>query len=203
MRRRNALLAALLFASADASAAQNVAPDGSKARIPFAERADAVGIRALIANSPQIYDAYLVYVQALRYAGTTPRPDKELMILRTTQLRKGDYEFQGHKRLATTCGWLTNEQAENLGNWRKSTLFTDRQRALLGFADQMLTKGTVDDKTFEPMSKLFTTQEIVELSLTSAFYSGLVQFSTALELEAPASTAATDAMLKAHGCELK
>ena len=41
---------------------------------------------------------------ALRTAATTPRADRELIILRTAQLVGGEYEYAQHKPMAVSCG---------------------------------------------------------------------------------------------------
>jgi len=72
---------------------------------------------------------------AIRFDTKTPRPLVELAILRTAQLWEGDYEINQHRPMMRACGY-TPQQIEAVGNWRASTLFNDRQRALLAYVDQ-------------------------------------------------------------------
>lgn len=57
-----------------------------------------------VAQSPKIFKAYADMALALRTAATTPRADRELMILRAAQLSGGDYEFAQHRPMAVSCG---------------------------------------------------------------------------------------------------
>ena len=102
------------------------------------------------ANAPKLARASLAVAQALRYDAIVSRADKELIILRATQLARGDYQFGQHRRLAISCG-ITEEQIDSLPKWRESKLFSDRQRAVLAFADGMASPDGVDDATFDAM----------------------------------------------------
>src|SRR6266568_4238703 len=56
------------------------------------------------------------------------------------------FDTKTHRPLMRACGY-TPQQIEAVGNWRASTLFNDRQRALLAYVDQAA-RGDVDDATF-------------------------------------------------------
>ena len=77
-------------------------------------------------------------------------PTEATIILRATQLARGDYQFGQHGRLAISCG-ITVEQIDSLPQWRDSKLFSDRHRAVLAFADAMASADGVDDATFDAM----------------------------------------------------
>jgi len=47
----------------------------------------------------------------------------------------------------------------------------------------MLANGTVDDPTMLRVRQVFSPKEIVELTMTSAFYTAVVQFSRAVRVE--------------------
>ena len=106
-----------------------------------------------LSNAPKLARATLAAAQALRYDAVVSRSDKELIILRATQLARGDYQFGQHVRLAISCG-ITAEQIESLPRWRDSKLFSDRQRAVLAFADAMVSPEGVDDATFDAMKSV-------------------------------------------------
>lgn len=141
-----------------------------------------LNIHRTIGHAPELYKAFAGLATALRFSGVTPRVDRELMILRTTQLKEGDYEFAHHKRIGLTCG-LTEAQIDSLPRWRRTSVFNNRQRAILEYAEQMVQAAEVDDATFATMQRLFSPQEIVELTMTSGFYVGVAQFSRALRIE--------------------
>ena len=141
-----------------------------------------LNIHRTIGHAPELYKAFAGLATALRFSGVTPRVDRELMILRTTQLKEGEYEFAHHKRIGLTCG-LSEAQIDSLPSWRRTSIFNERQRAILEYAERMVQAAEVDDATFATMQRLFSPQEIVELTLTSGFYVGVAQFSRALRIE--------------------
>ena len=142
-----------------------------------------LNLHRVYGNAPKLARTSLAVAQALRYDAVVSRSDKELIILRATQLARGDYPFGQHVRLAISCG-ITAEQIESLPRWRDSKLFSDRQRAVLAFADAMASPDGVDDATFDAMKAFFTNQEIVELTMNAAFYSANSQISRTLRITA-------------------
>ena len=151
--------------------------DGMRAR-----GLEPLNIHRTLAHAPEVYKAFGGLAAALRHSGVTPRADRELMILRTTQLKDGAYEFAHHRRIGLTCG-LTAVQIDRLPTWRQASVFNDRQRAILAYAEAMVQSATVDDAAFAELQRLFSPQEIVELTLTSAFYVAVTQFSRALQID--------------------
>lgn len=142
-----------------------------------------LNLHRVYSNAPKLARASLSVAQALRYDAIVARADKELIILRATQLARGDYQFGQHVRLAISCG-ITTEQIESLPRWRESKLFSDRQRAVLAFADGMVSPEGVDDATFDAMKAFFSNREIVELTMNAAYYSASSQISRTLRITA-------------------
>jgi alkylhydroperoxidase family enzyme len=132
-------------------------------------------------NSPKIGRAASAVAYAIRFDSKTPRALLELAILRTAQLWKGDYEINQHLPMMRACGY-TAQQVEAVGNWRASTLFNERQRALLAYVDQAA-NGDVDDATFAAFEKFFDAREIVEITMTVSTYVGTALFTRALRIK--------------------
>ena len=135
-----------------------------------------------VANAPKIFKAYVDMAITLRTAAITPRADRELIILRTAQLGGGEYEFAQHRPMALSCG-ITVAQIDALPQWNASTLFSERQRAILAYAEGMASPKGVDDATFGRLSRHFNPQEIVELTVTSAFYGAVSQITRSLAVQ--------------------
>jgi alkylhydroperoxidase family enzyme len=142
-----------------------------------------LNLHRVYGNAPKLARHSLALAQALRHDAVVSRADKELIILRATQLARGDYPFGQHRRLAISCG-ITVEQIESLARWRESNLFNERQRAVLAYVDAMVSPDGVDDATFGAMNKFFTPQEIVELTMNAAFYTSSSLISRTLRITA-------------------
>jgi AhpD family alkylhydroperoxidase len=122
-------------------------------------------------HAPKLARAEGTFALALRFDAETPRKLRELVILRTAQIVGSDYELNQHKPLMRMCGY-SDEQIAEVANWQSSTHFDDKQRAVLAYVEQMAHGGNVDDPTYAALAKLFTPQEIVEITLTVANYYG-------------------------------
>jgi alkylhydroperoxidase family enzyme len=148
-----------------------------------ARRTAPLNLHRVYGNAPKLARTTLAVAQALRHDAIVSRADKELIILRATQLARGDYQFGQHRRLAISCG-ITEAQIESLPRWRESKLFSDRQRAVLAFADAMATPEGVDDATFDAMRAFYSNQEIVELTMNAAYYVFSAQVGRTLRITA-------------------
>src|SRR5262245_66121718 len=95
-----------------------------------------------------------------------------MTIVRTAQPLAGDYEVHQPMPAALAYGY-SQAQLDSLAQWQDSTLFNERERALLAYLDQAIrSKAEVDDKIFEEFARLFSTKEIVEVTMIAAQYMG-------------------------------
>lgn len=133
-------------------------------------------------HAPKIAKAAEASAFAIRFDATTPRNLRELVIYRTAQIVGSDYELNQHTPLMKMCGY-SDTQIAQVATWRNSTLFNDKETALLAYVEQMAQGGNVDDATFAGLQKFFTSQEIVEISFTVGSYYSTGLFTKALKIE--------------------
>jgi 4-carboxymuconolactone decarboxylase len=135
-------------------------------------------------HAPKFARASAAMAFAIRFDTSTPRRLIELVIFRTAQIVGSDYELNQHRPLMKMCGYSDQHIAE-VADWRRSTSFDDKQRALLGYVEQMANGGNVDDSTFADLSRFFTPQQIIEISYTvGSYYStGLLTKALKIQLE--------------------
>lgn len=67
--------------------------------------------------------------------------------------QKGNFEFQ---------------ELNELMNYRSSNKFTEKEKSLFAFLEEVNLTKTATDKTFEDLQKFFTDQEIVEITWINA-----------------------------------
>jgi 4-carboxymuconolactone decarboxylase len=144
-------------------------------------------------HAPKFTRASGAMAFTIRFETSTPRRLIELVIFRTAQIVGSDYELNQHAPLMKMCGY-SNEQIAEVVDWRRSRLFDDKQRALLGYVEQMANGGNVDDPTFAEFSRLFTPQQIIEISYTVGQY-----YSTGLLTKALKIQVETDGRLTVPG----
>jgi alkylhydroperoxidase family enzyme len=146
-----------------------------------ARGAEPLNMHLTLGNAPKLFKAYADLAFAIR-AAEVPRAYRELIIYRTVYLSGGDYEIAQHKPMALSCG-LTRAQLDAVPDWKKSSLFDERQRAILAYADEMAAEKGVSDATFAALSKFFNPKEVVELTISAGFYAAAARVTKALEVQ--------------------
>jgi alkylhydroperoxidase family enzyme len=143
---------------------------------------EVINLHLTLGHAPKIAKARRALSGALRREAATPRVLRELVIMRTAQIVRSDYEMNQHIPMALKSG-LTQQQLDQLSSWRNSKLFEEKQRAVLAYVEQLLAGGDVDDATFAALSKHFSPQEIIEISVTATNYYGTGLLTRALKIE--------------------
>jgi len=121
-----------------------------------------------LANHPRLVAAWSDFSKALRHDTRTPRALRELVILRGAQLMRSEYEWAQHLKMARKAG-ISDAQIRELSSWRKSELFSAREKAALALAEAV-TQGKVSDEVYALAMQHFDHHDYVELSITAAFY---------------------------------
>jgi alkylhydroperoxidase family enzyme len=142
-----------------------------------------------LARGGQILNLHLTYAHAPKIGRANRRYEaevspllREIAIIRTGQLLDAGYELNQHIPLGISCG-LTGAQLDAMPHWR-TDLFDDKQRALLAYADAVVSnRGEVDDLTYDQFAKFFNPREIVELTISISTYTSTALFTKALKIE--------------------
>jgi 4-carboxymuconolactone decarboxylase len=122
-----------------------------------------------LANQPILLKAWTDFAWTLRAECTTPRPLRELLILRAAQLTGSRYLWEDHVRFGRDAG-LADEEIAALESWRTSPLFEPKERFALELAEQLIQTGRVRDEALAAAEQEFPPDELVELALTIGFY---------------------------------
>ena len=130
--------------------------------------APGVNLYRALAHAPRLLRAWIDFAWALREECETPRPLRELVILRTAQRSLSQYEWNQHRLMAAEAG-VDEYQVAELPMWRTSLAFTDAERAALALTDA-LADGHVPDQVNAALGEHFDEKARVELTLTAAFY---------------------------------
>ena len=138
-------------------------------------------------HAPKLSKAKGEFTWILRNETKLGRRLLELTILRTAYIIDCAYELDHHVPLGRQAG-LTDAQITGARDWRSHvSQFEERERALLGFVDQLCNKGEVDDATYAALEKQFSPQEIVEICYcaTSYYANGMFVKAMRIEIDAP------------------
>ena len=121
-----------------------------------------------LANHPALVAAWTEFSRVLRYDTRTPRPLRELVILRGAQLMRSEYEWAQHLAMARKSG-VREAQIASLGQWRTSPEFDAREKAALALGEAV-TAGRVSDEVHAEARRHFDEHDYVEVALVAAFY---------------------------------
>ena len=145
------------------------------------EGREPIALYRVLAHSPQMLRAYAGLAQGLRYEAKTPRPLRELMILRTAQLTGSEYEWAHHRSMAA-ANEVSEEKVRALADWRSSALFEPSERAALRCVEEIHEVALSDD-AFGELERAVGAPATVELVLLASFYEAVARMIQAFGLE--------------------
>jgi alkylhydroperoxidase family enzyme len=141
-----------------------------------------INLQLTTGHAPKIMMGTLSLAKALRLDAETPRLLREIAIIRTAGVVGSDYELNQHYGLAKACAY-PQAKIQSIQNWRNSTEFDAKERALLAYVDEMTHMGDVSDLTFNEFAKFFSPKEIIEISVTVSSYYGNGLLTKALKIK--------------------
>jgi alkylhydroperoxidase family enzyme len=137
----------------------------------------------VLAQAPAQLHAVETLTFSFRAASTSlPRPLQELAILRGALVARSSYVLARHKGMAVGCG-VAPEKIAQLAEWRDSTLFDDKERAVLAYVDAVTASGEVDAETFQRLAGFFDDKQVVELTVLTSGYAMISRVTKSLELK--------------------
>ena len=153
-----------------------------------------VNLYHALGNHPGLAAAWTEFANSIRHDSKTPRSLRELMILRTAQIARSEYEWAHHLRMARKAG-VPEAQIAALAGWRDSKAFDAKERAALALTEGVMACD-VSDAVHAEVKKHFSDAEFVELSLTAGFYAMVSRMLDAMRVE-------LDADVRDHQPKLK
>ena len=159
-------------------------------RIPYYEVENATGKHAeflaklkphlniyrMLANSENGMKGFIRMGNALLNRCELDAGLRELAILRVGRLSRAAYEVFQHERIAREAG-VTDEKIAAL---RDATIeapaFTDNERAVLRYTDDVVRNVRASDKTLKAVQAFLTAGALVELTLTIGYYMMVCRF---------------------------
>lgn len=107
---------------------------------------------------------------------------RELAILRVGNLLQSDYEFTHHVRVGIRAG-VTKDQINELSRWKSSDKFSEIERAVLQYTDEVTLNVKVSDSTFANLKSYFDDPGIVKLTTIIGYYGMVSRMLVALQVE--------------------
>jgi alkylhydroperoxidase family enzyme len=141
----------------------------------IAERGQPVGnIFRTLAHTPGLLRRFLALGGELRNKTALDPKLRELALLTVGRIAQAEYEFVHHWNLALRVG-VSHEKLEALGDWEKSPVYSDEERAVIRYAAEASTNIKVKDSTWDALKAFLDTRRIMELMQNVAFYNMVVR----------------------------
>ena len=147
-----------------------------------AKNTTAPDLYRLLANTPELLKAWTDFAWPLRDSPRTSRGLRELLIMRTAILTGAEYEWAHHWHWALVGG-VSEQQLGALAAWRDASCFDAAERAALALNDAVVAGKGVPDDVFAAASALFAPDQMVQLTLTTAFYCCVSRFLGTFQVE--------------------
>jgi len=167
------------------------------ARIPYFDPAGAsdrvlkamagkrkVNIFRMIARSENCAPEVLALGHTLSRGSSLDPVHREVVILRVAHLSGADYQWHEHTAVARRVG-LSEQKIEAVAGYPggQDDAFTEFERALLSFVDDVARTGTVPDDLFDTVRTEYDDSRLVELVLLIGFYMMVGRVMTTFQLE--------------------
>jgi alkylhydroperoxidase family enzyme len=93
-----------------------------------------------------------------------------------------EYGFGRHIEIAERVG-LTREQIDNIGSYQTSPLFSNNDKLIIRYAEELTQKGEIDDLLFLQVRELIGQKNVLELTAATAFWNMMARNLNALKVE--------------------
>jgi alkylhydroperoxidase family enzyme len=136
---------------------------------PFAGRGPVFNIFKTLAHHPDLLRRWLVFANHVLGKPTLAVRERELLILRIGYLCQAGYEWGQHVQIARQAG-MTDAEIRSTQSGPDTPGLSDLDRLLLQATDELHADAHVADATWAGLSKLLTTQQLMDVVFTVGQY---------------------------------
>lgn len=130
-----------------------------------------INLYRALGNSPAMLEAWISMTWPLRHAPVLSRRVRELAILQVAHCSRTDYEWEHHKAMARQAH-ISLLEVEAISNnlHNECSSFNELEHLALDLASEMTLLGEGLEKTVLAIRDVIGDEQLVELTLTIAFY---------------------------------
>ncbi|WP_433475057.1 carboxymuconolactone decarboxylase family protein [Spirillospora sp. CA-142024] len=151
-------------------------------RLEAERKVPTANIFLALAHAPAQLDAFLSYANALRDASELSPALRELAILTVGYATGSTYEIAHHRSHALKAG-VTPEQLAEVPTFESADVFDESERAVMRLARESTLQVDVPADVWKAASAHLTDRQMVELTLTIAWYNSGVRIMGMLDIE--------------------
>jgi 4-carboxymuconolactone decarboxylase len=152
-------------------------------RIRGVRRGRLINVYRLLLHSPALAEAWFGLNNAVRWNTRLDGRLRELIIIRVGTLCRAPYILRQHIPKLASAEGLHAAEWEALASWRESSLFDERERVALAYADALTETTVAGDDTVAGLKAFFDERQIVELTVLIGAYNMHARVLNALDLD--------------------
>ena len=130
-------------------------------------------------TEPETCGRYWAYTGYFVRNATIPARDKELLILRTAWLNRGDYIWGRHNVIGREAG-LTEQEISRVLEGPRASGWSNFDAALLRAADELFTSRFISQPTWNALAARYPESQLREVVLIVGNYTQLSMFQNTL-----------------------
>ena len=153
-------------------------------RIGLPDGAGEAPMRELCPDVTDMCQRYWAYTGYFVRNATIPTRHRELLILRTAWLSRGDYIWGRHDVIGKEAG-LTAEEISRVTAGPDAPGWDDFERALLAAADELHASRFISDATWSVLAEDYTDDELRQVVMVVGNYTQLAMFQNTLGAQLP------------------
>jgi alkylhydroperoxidase family enzyme len=151
-------------------------------RLPRATDGTPMNIFAAMGNNPYLLRSYLRLANPLWAQCELDPERRELVILRVAILHHSIYEWHQHVRIGRDAG-VSDERILALHHWKQSDLFSDSEKAILGYVDALVATDHPAQEIHDELTKHMPPSGIVGVNLLVGAYILTAKFLGAFDVQ--------------------
>jgi uncharacterized peroxidase-related enzyme len=136
-----------------------------------------------MAHNPEMLEAFLALNTTLARTKLDGKL-RELAYIKTSELNGCDYCLHHHRALGKRAG-LNDRQVAETAKSETSDAYSDLERAVMSYAEQVTRHINVDDGLFNRLKSTLGDREIVELAMTVGIANFTNRVTETLRMELP------------------
>jgi alkylhydroperoxidase family enzyme len=150
-------------------------------------------------HHPALAKAFLTFNNHVLMGNTLSKRHRELLILRTGWLRRSEYEFVQHVKLALREG-ISEAEIERVQEGPDADGWDPLEADLLRTADQLIANACIEEVTWNRLAEHFDTKQLLDIVYTVGTYEivAMVFKTFAVPLEPTTTPLAPDVRARMH-----
>ena len=134
-----------------------------------------------LANSPGLATKVFPLANYFMNQSALNKRVRELAVLMLMKRCECEYGFVRHLDIAKREG-ISQQQIDEIGSYRTSQQFSDNDKLILQYAEELTTKARVDDDLYRKVESVVGKDKIVDLTGAIAFWNMMARNLNALQV---------------------